>query len=241
MSRAPLVVAEASLIQASIDQKAAELSPVPFNNAIDLGANRKYLKYALPPLALLIIILFTAPSIIRDSTKRLVQHNQDFIPEAPFTFNIDSSSLQVASQEDLMLHLELEDDAFPQNVQIEFANSAYRMKKKSPVEYGYLLKNLQEDVTFTLEADGFRSVPYTVKVLPKPLLLGFQTTLDYPAYTGMKDEVMRNTGDMTVPVGTQVAGSSTQNILNNFLCDSQTKHINLKRRIRGSSSSIADY
>jgi hypothetical protein len=196
-----------SLIQASIDQKAAELSPIPFNNAIDLGANRKYLKYALPPLALLIIILFAAPSIIKDSTKRIVSYNKEFVAEAPFSFNVENPSLKVPAQDDLLLKVRLTGDAFPQQVKINLGNSSFRMTKESPVEFTYQLKSLQENQTFLLEADGFKSIPYTIEVLPRPVLLGFQVTLDYPAYTGLKDEVLRNTGDLTVPVGTKAKWS----------------------------------
>lgn len=38
------------LIEASIAQRSRELSPVPFSTAIDLGLNRRYLRYALPPV-----------------------------------------------------------------------------------------------------------------------------------------------------------------------------------------------
>ncbi|MCP5809934.1 hypothetical protein NL321_27715, partial [Klebsiella pneumoniae] len=38
-------------IEASIEQRSRELSPVPFSAAIDLRKNTRYLRYALPPLA----------------------------------------------------------------------------------------------------------------------------------------------------------------------------------------------
>lgn len=206
-----------SLIQASIDQKADELSPIPFNNAIDFRENRRYLKYAIPPLALLLIILFAAPSVIKDSAKRIVQHDQEFVLKAPFTFKLENSSLRVPAQEDLRVNVKLSGDALPSNVNINIGNSSYRMVKESPISYSYVVKNLQEDQTFLLEADGFTSVPYTIEVLPKPILLGFQVTLDYPRYTGLKDEVIRNTGDLTVPVGTRAKWSfdteSTEELL----------------------------
>ncbi|MEL6986642.1 MAG: DUF4175 domain-containing protein, partial [Bacteroidota bacterium] len=49
---------ENALILAGIDQKASILKPVPFKSAIDLKKNRKYLRYALPPLLCLIVLLF---------------------------------------------------------------------------------------------------------------------------------------------------------------------------------------
>lgn len=192
------------LIEASIDQKAGELSPIPFNNAIDLGENRKYLKYALPPLAILLVILFAAPSIIGDSTKRLVRYNEEFVPEAPFQFNVLNGESPIASGDDLRIEVELTGEAFPPNVQIDIQGNRFRMDKKDALNFNYLLKNVQEDLVFSLEADGFRSKTYTIKVLPKPTLRAFQVEMDYPAYTGMKDEVLRNTGDITIPAGTQV-------------------------------------
>lgn len=196
--------ASQELIEASIDQKANELRPVPFNNAIDLGENRKYLKYAIPPLAILLIILFAAPSVIRDSTKRLVRYGEEFVPEAPFKFDLLNGEESIASGSDLKLQVELSGAAFPPHVQIEFQGNKFRMDKQDALHFEYQLKNVQEDISFSLEADGFRSKVYTIKVLPKPILRGFQVELDYPNYTGMKDEVLRNTGDLSVPQGTQV-------------------------------------
>ncbi|NNK80123.1 MAG: DUF4175 domain-containing protein [Flavobacteriales bacterium] len=196
-----------SLLNASIDQKADELSPIPFNNAIDLGSNKRYLKYAIPPLAILLVILFAAPSVIKDSTTRLVQHNQDFIPQAPFDFKLLNEDLRVASQEDLELKLKLVGEAYPSDVRLVIGNSTFRMVKESPMDYRYVIKNLQDNETFLFEADGFRSRPYSIEVLPKPLLLGFQVTLDYPRYTGLKDEVLRNSGDLSVPIGTRAKWS----------------------------------
>ena len=49
------------LIVASIEQKSSEIKIVPFGKAIDLSLNRKYLKYALPPLLLLLAIFLGSP------------------------------------------------------------------------------------------------------------------------------------------------------------------------------------
>ena len=49
------------LIDASINQKLTELKLVPFNSAIHIEENSKYLKYLLSPLAVIIIVFFAAP------------------------------------------------------------------------------------------------------------------------------------------------------------------------------------
>ncbi len=40
--------------------------------------------------------------------------------------------------------------------------------------------------------------------MPRPIILNFETELQYPAYTGKKNEVMKNTGDLSVPEGTTI-------------------------------------
>ncbi len=62
-----------TLLLAAIEQKQKELQPVPFQNAVNYRDNVKYLKYALPPLVLLSVLLFATPSTITRPTKRIVQ------------------------------------------------------------------------------------------------------------------------------------------------------------------------
>ena len=47
-------ILSSDLLEASIHQKMEELKPIPFTAAINLNENKRYLKYALPPIALLL-------------------------------------------------------------------------------------------------------------------------------------------------------------------------------------------
>src|SRR5688572_15403786 len=76
----------AELLFAGIEQKTKEIELVPFKAAIDLSKNRKYLRYALPPALILLTLLVAAPSIIRDSTDRLIHTNKVYERDAPFQF-----------------------------------------------------------------------------------------------------------------------------------------------------------
>src|SRR4030095_8814505 len=52
---------DASLIEASINQKIALLRPIPFASAINLRVNQKNLKYLVLPVLALLLILFSSP------------------------------------------------------------------------------------------------------------------------------------------------------------------------------------
>ena len=108
------------LVNASIDQKFNELRPVPFSSAIDLSGNKKYLKYALPPLLVLIIILVSAPSIITEPTSRLVKHNEHFEKALPFQILITNDKLEVIQNEDPYTVTGVINDP-PENISFRFS------------------------------------------------------------------------------------------------------------------------
>ncbi|MGZ4158278.1 MAG: DUF4175 family protein, partial [Bacteroidia bacterium] len=200
------------LVEASINQKSKELSPIPFTSAIDLTENKKYLKYALIPVLLITVILFSAPSIITDGTKRLVKHNEYFEKEAPFQFIITNSDLKTVAQQDFELKVKLTGDEVPDNVFVEIDGNEFKLDKENIVNFNYTFKNVQKSIHFNLAADGFKSKEYELIALPNPLLLNFNIALAYPKYLNKKDEVVDNTGDLVVPAGTKISWNfKTQN------------------------------
>lgn len=193
-----------ALVLAGIDQKSNEIKPVPFTNAVNLGENRKYFKYAIAPLLLLIILLFAAPSMIKDSADRIIKNNQAFERQAPFEFIVQNNNLNVIQNEDFTLRVDVEGQSLPKDVYIEVNNFRYRMKINDDNGFSYTFKNLQNNTPFKLYAAGFYSTPYELKMINKPIVDHIEVILNYPAYTGLKSTSLENLGDFTVPVGTRV-------------------------------------
>jgi len=192
------------LILASINQKSDEIKVVPFKNAIDLSKNRKYLRYALPPLMLLLLILFVNANLITDSTTRLINNNKEFEKPAPFSFVLEEEDPSVVQFEDYPLTVRIEGEQLPNEVFINVESAQYRLSKVSANEFSYTFNNVQKPVDFRLFSTGVNSKGYTLDVLLKPNLAAFDVDLDYPAYTGRKDEELSNIGDLAVPVGTNI-------------------------------------
>ena len=192
------------LIDAAIQQRSRELAPVPFSSAIDLRRNRRYLRYALPPLAILVVLLFAAPSLITGPTERLIRHNSEFIPEAPFRFVVLNEELIVPEEQDFELLVELQGEAIPQLVELNINGQLIPLVKKDAVRFQHRFRNVRENIDFRFTAEGFTSTPHTLRTIPDPLLLDFSMLLDYPDYLGMADETVHNLGDLTIPLGTKV-------------------------------------
>lgn len=193
-----------AIIEASIDQKIELLKPVSFPSAVNLRENNKYLKWIIIPAAIICLIALAAPSVLTESTKRLIRHNEYFAPVAPFQFNVLNSSLNVVQGQDLKVIVKLTGNKIPGDVYVELANNTFKLDKQSISRFQYLFTNLQQTTTFRLTANGFTSAPYQIRVNLRPSLLHFDAELNYPAYLHKKSETVANAGDLTVPVGTTV-------------------------------------
>lgn len=192
------------LILASINQKSDEIRLVPFKSAIDLSNNRKYLKYALPPLLLLLLILFINAEMITESTNRLVNSNKEFERPAPFSFVLQKEALSVVQFDDFPLTVKVEGEVLPNEVFIDVDNYQYRLTKEDANTFSYRFNNVQKETPFTLFSSGVKSEEYTLDVLKKPNILGFDVNLDYPGYTQRVDEKLSSIGDLVVPQGTNI-------------------------------------
>jgi hypothetical protein len=62
----------------------------------------------------------------------------------------------------------------------------------------------KEELSFSLSGNDVLSKTYTLDIIKVPTLVNFDMVLDYPAYTKKKDEVLRSTGNSSIPEGTNV-------------------------------------
>lgn len=194
------------LVTASINQRIEQLKPLPFTAAIDFGENRKYLKFLIIPILIFIGIYVVKSEIITDGTNRFVNYSNTAIDkeEVPFDFIVTNDDLSVIEQEDFELKVLIDDKKYvPENVYIEIDGMQHKMKKLNAKEFSYEFRNVQKDQNFTISSQNISSDEYTLKTIPKPSLLGFEIELVYPSYTQLKNETLKNIGDLVLPEGTQ--------------------------------------
>ena len=201
-------ILSSELLEASINQRTEQLKPVPFTSAVSFKENRKYLKWALIPLSVFAVLLFGAPSLITESTDRIVRHNEEII-YAPYDFTIKNSQLQVPENKDFELELSVAlnrtaKGGVPDKVYIIRGDQRFRLNKEGKTNFFYTFNNVQKNTPFRFEANSIISEEYTLEALPVPGFTDFSVYIDYPAYTGLKDELISNSGDMIVPQGSRL-------------------------------------
>ncbi|PIY07824.1 MAG: hypothetical protein COZ18_15375 [Flexibacter sp. CG_4_10_14_3_um_filter_32_15] len=193
------------LYQASIEQKASQFAPISFADAIKYEQNRRYLRFLFIPIVLIGAFLVWDLDFYKASAVRLVNYEQDFAPKAPFEFSVDTKQLIAFKGEDLNFDVNLSGSAFPNEVFLITENGRkIKLDKNSASSYSYQFTNIQRPFEFSLDGEGYTSKMYEIIVRQRPQLRNFVAYLNYPNYTGKKDERLENTGNLIVPAGTQI-------------------------------------
>ena len=196
---------QSDLLVASIEQKSLELKPIPFHTAIDFKSSLKYLKYAAVPILLLLLSAITGKmNWFSDGYERIVNYQTAYEPPAPFQFFVLNENLQAIENKDFTLIVKTIGSVIPEQVQIKFNKQTFFLKQNGVGNFQYVFSQPKERIDFILSANNVVSKTYELSVLNTPTLVGFDMILDYPSYTQKRDEILRSTGNATIPEGTKV-------------------------------------
>lgn len=189
---------------ASIDQKIAQLKPIPFTSAINLKENFKYLKWTSVPLFMLLFVSAISPDWISKPASRLVRFNEEFVPEAPFQVNIKNRSLSITQFEDFTLEVETTGKVLPKELLLEVGNQRFRMNPNAKNVFSYQFNQVQKNLNFRFISGDYQTKSYLLKVFPRPVIKRMTVKLDYPDYLKKQDELFSDRGDFSVPEGTKL-------------------------------------
>lgn len=196
---------ESDLLLASIAQKSSELKPVPFTNAINFKANGKYLKYALVPLFIWLITLFTGfNKKLTQSFNRVVNHSIAYIPPAPFSLSLTAENLEVIQGESLTIYVEAKGDVIPEEAKIFYNNQQYFLQNNGAGFFSYTFSEINNPINFYVAASTIKSPTYTIQLVETPTIQNVEMRLIYPAYLRKPSENIANTSSINVPKGTRI-------------------------------------
>ncbi|MBT8245426.1 MAG: hypothetical protein HKP48_05585 [Winogradskyella sp.] len=196
---------QSDLLLASIEQKSAELQPIPFQTAINFKSSLKYLRYAAIPVIILLLSFVTGKiNWFSDGYERVVNYQTAYEPPAPFQFFVVNDKLQAIENNDFTLIVKTVGNVIPDQVQIDYNDQTYFLQENAAGEFQYVFSQPKENTIFTLKANDVLSKNYELSVVNVPTLVGFDMVLDYPSHTNKKDEILKSTGSATMPEGTKV-------------------------------------
>ena len=192
------------LLRASVQQRADELNVVPFVKAIDYSKNKRYMKYVLPSLLVFLGICISAPALLFEGSKRIINYNKDYVPQAPFAFVCEDLK-PVEEGNDALISLTVKGEELPDKVYLITESGKFPMRKLFKDRFSGTIRKPSKTAFIYFEANGFISKTYRLPVYGKTQVGRITAHISYPAYTGRKAETCYNVADLTVPEGTSIA------------------------------------
>lgn len=193
-----------AILNSAINQKISELKPIPFQSAIRLAENRKYLRYALPPLCVIILLAVTAPYILSEGTARIIHYEKPYEKKAPFKFVLLNAEQRAVQGEDFSLRVKLVGNEVPDEVYLEDGLNTFKIEKENIVSFKYTFKNIQKSKIIRFKGGEFLSESFIIEVRQRPALAAAAVDLIFPRYLNRKNETRNSLSDLTVPAGTRI-------------------------------------
>jgi hypothetical protein len=198
------------LLIASIEQKALNLQPIPFQNAVNFNDNRKYIPLAILPILFFAFFYLSGNSkMISQSLNRVVNYKEQFTPPAPFEFLILNKSLTTQEGTDFTIQVKSVGNVIPENAMIVIDNESYFMENSKAGTFEYTFSKPQKNVAFHIEANKVASNDFELKVVEVPTIANFEMNIQFPSYLNRKSETIQGTGNAIVPEGSKIVWNMT--------------------------------
>lgn len=217
-----LLVENSTLIKASLKQKSLTLNKYRFDSIVQFDEAMRWAKYLVIPCILISLFWIIDPAILKDSSKRIINFNQSYLPRAPFEFELLNDQLVALEGASYEIQLKLNGKSSADYVEIEIGSVKYRMKNSDGGVFTHVVNRVSQPFAFSFWAAGYGSEGYMVKVLQTPKLIKNLSIVDYPEYTGLQDEILLNRSQLKVPEGTkirfefQLQNAQSAKLLNNL-------------------------
>lgn len=195
-----------ALALAMVDKRAKELSPVPFEQAINVKLNWKIAPYLFGVILICGIIYFLNPSIFSSSTQHYIQYNIPFDKMAPYDFQLKNTDLNVKKGQNLTVNVSLQGKEIPTKLFLKDSRGSWRMDQKEAGVFSLTIENIENDFNFVFNDGEFQSESYSVNVLAVPQLNSFKYKIQYPSHIENGKSVTKNgLSEIVIPEGSLVS------------------------------------
>lgn len=196
---------QSDLLLASIDQKSKELQPVAFTKAINFNNNKRYVPYILIPVMIWLISLFSGTNkALSESFARVVDFNTEYMPPAPFSFQLLNTEMSVIQGKSLKVNFKTKGTVVPYEAKIYFNNQEYFLENEGQGNFYFTFSDVEASTEFYVASNGIQSQTYSVNVIKAPVIQNMTLDMDFPAYLKKKDETIQNITNLSVPEGTNL-------------------------------------
>ncbi|MEX0723749.1 MAG: hypothetical protein WD053_07720 [Gracilimonas sp.] len=187
-----------ALVDAAIFQNLSKIDSGRLDNALNeyLRASNSYSVYKrFLSLGMATFIVFGITSFnFNDATQRAFSFWQTFEKPNPFSYSIAPGTITLEQGSPFQVDVEFEGDLIPKNTKLRIKTSVEQEFRTRAMEYSgntfsSIPMDLNNDLEYYVEMDGYSSERYTADVQLRPRFSELQATVIPPSYTDLDSSI----------------------------------------------------
>ncbi len=212
LSEGRVSLAPPPLVDGAVRMLAEQVMPIRFERSADFSPARKALRWAVIPLAGLLLFAVAAPSAFTGASLRLMSPGTHYVPPAPFALSVEPGFGRVIRGEPLRLSARLSGTSFAETATLYMHRSGEVNAESVPLHllegstFMHDIPSVRNAFRYMFEAGPVHSPWYDIEVTERPVVRGLRVELRPPAYAKLPSQQLPpNSGDVTALAGTQVS------------------------------------
>ncbi len=174
---------------AALDALGREVAEIPFERVRAFGPARETAKWALVPVALLVLGFGVWPQPMTAAAGRLLAPGVYFAPPAPFEILVTPGDAEVTRGAPFEIAARAVGRELPLSAELEIGRADERATETVRLQaeadrFAHTVEAVRADTRYRFIADGVRTPWYTVRAVDRPLVRGVRVTVIPPGYSG---------------------------------------------------------
>ena len=199
-----------AMVDGAVQMLGRSIENLPVERAVNFAAPVRLARWAILPLAGLIIFLVAAPQTFFGASTRLFSPGVTFERPARFHLTVTPGSVEITRGDTLQIQVAASGRELPEVIQIELNFSGERTSRivtatsHAPDHFVHQEPGIRNDLRYRVLAGRLSTPWFEVSVVDRPILRNLQVDLHPPPYTGLPAiSLPSGTGNITALRGTR--------------------------------------
>lgn len=199
----------ASLAMAEFRRVYNATKEIEFKNAVSFE-RAKNLLYISLPVMIIALLLIGSTEIFGSAFTRFTQYNKEFIPPAPFSFEIKPGNAKLTRGERLTVSITVlgekktEIDFYYKDASETDFNKITLIPDSTGIFY-HLFSSVRNTTTYYAGSGSVSSSVFTLQVVDYPVIRSFEAIVNQPAYSGLAPLIQKDNGNFTALAGSRLS------------------------------------
>lgn len=199
----------ASLAAAEFKRVYHATKHIDFRSAVSFEGVKKLLYISLP-VVVFSLLLISSTEMFGSAFHRFVNYNKEFIPPAPFSFEVKPGNAKITGGDRLTVSIKVIGE---KKTEIDFyykdaSETDFNKKTLTPDSTGtfqHLFSSIRNTTEYYVQSGSVHSQRYILEVVDYPVIRSLDAVVHQPGYSGLAPLVQKGNGNFSALTGSKLS------------------------------------